>query len=63
MSRGADTLGRVSIFYKGDNICDFLYVFLHTKPLLERGLSKGNNILSVWSRLILEMGGNISLTE
>ena len=26
------------IFDKGDNICDFLFPFLHTKSLLERGL-------------------------
>ena len=27
-----------TIFYQGGNYCDFLFVFLHTKPLLKRGL-------------------------
>ena len=25
-------------FYKGVNFCDFLFAFLHTNPLLKRGL-------------------------
>ena len=25
-------------FYKGDNFCDFPFAFLHTKPLLKRGI-------------------------
>ena len=34
-----DALGRFSaILDKGDNVCDFLFVFMHTKPLLERCL-------------------------
>ena len=37
--RGLDTIHRFSaILYKGDNLCDFLFAFLHTKSLLKRGL-------------------------
>ena len=28
------------LFYNRDNFCDFLFAFLHTKPLLRRGYSK-----------------------
>ena len=27
-----------AIIYKGDNFCDFLFAFLHTKSLLKMGL-------------------------
>ena len=34
-----DTLVRFSAaFYKGDNFCDFVFLFLHTKSLLKKGL-------------------------
>ena len=37
--RGSDALGRNSaILYKGDNFWDFLFVFVRTKTLLNRGL-------------------------
>ena len=36
-----DTLGRFSsIFNKGNNICDFLIVFMHTEALSRKGLLK-----------------------
>ena len=36
-SSGQDTVGRFSaIFDTGDKFCDFLFVFLLTKPLLKR---------------------------
>ena len=39
------TLGRFSdIFYKQDKFCDFLFAFLHTRPLLKRGLLKKERI-------------------
>ena len=58
-----------TIFYKGDNFCDFLYTFLHTKPLLKRGLlqkericSQGEQILSFWSRPLFRRDKTV-LTE
>ena len=37
--RGLDALDRFSVLlYRGDNSCDFLFPFLHTKPLLKWGL-------------------------
>ena len=37
--RGPDTVRRFcAILYKGDNLCDFLFAFLHTKSLLKKGL-------------------------
>ena len=33
-----DTLSRFSDIYKGDNFCDFLFAFLHTKVLLKTSL-------------------------
>ena len=57
------SFGRISSSYKGNNFCDFLFVFLHSKPLLKRGLltkenicSQGEQILSFKSRTILSRG-------
>ena len=36
--RGMLLLGYFLPFYKGDNFCDFLFGFLHTKSLLKRVL-------------------------
>ena len=38
-----DTLA--SMFYKGDNCCEFLFAFLLTRPLLKRGYSKWKELL------------------
>ena len=44
--RGINTLGRFSLiffffffffFYIGDNLCNFMFAFLHTKPVLKIG--------------------------
>ena len=54
--RGLDTLERFSIiFHKGDNFCNFLFTFLHTRPLLKRGLllKERKQILSFHSRHFL----------
>ena len=37
--KGIDIVGRFStIFHKGDNICDFLFDFLHTNSFLKNDL-------------------------
>ena len=38
--RGLDIPGRFfsTIFNKGETFCDFLFAFLHVKPLLKSGL-------------------------
>ena len=46
---GLDTLGRFSfILYKGDNFCDFLFVFLHTNPAnTQCGYNLGYNVVTM----------------
>ena len=40
--RGVDQLGRICVISaNGDDPCDFLFVFLHTKPLIEE-IERGN---------------------
>ena len=45
--RGLSTPGRYDAnVYKRDKFCDFLFVFLHTKPLLNRSLLEKERICS-----------------
>ena len=53
--RGLDTLCR---FYKGDNFCDILFAFLHTKPFLKRGLHYKERICSL-SFLCRSLSGGV----
>ena len=39
-----------AMFYKGDNFCDLLCAFLHTEPLLKRGLFQKERICSLGSK-------------
>ena len=44
--RELGTLGTFSaILYKGDNFCEFLFVFMQTEPILKTGFSKRRNFL------------------
>ena len=39
--RGIDTLGSYpTIYFDGDNFCDLLFAFMHTKSFLKRVFSK-----------------------
>ena len=35
--------GLVNSLYEGDNFCDFLFAFLHKKPVLKGSTLKGRN--------------------
>ena len=67
---GNGTLGWYpAIFYKGDNFHDYLFAFLHTKPLLKKGLllkericSQGEQILSFKSRPLFRRETKSNLT-
>ena len=49
--KGLDTLGIFSgIFFKGDNFHDFLFAFLHSKPLLKGVYSKKEEFALIGSR-------------
>ena len=69
--RRIDIFGRFSVtFYKGDNFCDFLLIFLYTNPLLKKGSAlKGKNLLPKGANSFLleqtpfQKGGKRILTE
>ena len=58
------THGRFSaLFYKGDNLCDFLFTILHTKPFLKRGLLKGNNVLPLRAKSFLLVWPSLKIIQ
>ena len=53
VKRELNALARFSASFENkDNFCGFLFVFLHTKPLLKKVHSKRNDFAHVWSKFI-----------